>query len=336
MSNISPKKIVASIHEIGSLPQTLAAVLQVINDPNSGAKDIADVISKDLSLTTRVLKMVNSANYGRRTRVSRISEAVTVMGLNSIKVLTLSSSVFGMISGKELAEKFNIKLISRHLIETASIARSLAEKINYPDPEEAFVAGILHDVGIVLMVLYFKEKYCDLLGELRTGGRGILESEKELFGFTHCDIGAELIESWKLPTRLAFVVQNHHVTDNAGIIPEDSTLNNLVALSDRMTLGPFEGYYPDAEENIKFMRDVASRLKINSDELNKIRRESIVQSVKLAEYLELDTGDLLEIVIEANSKLAELYNSMEKIYLQKQDLERKLTGVDVEKVVEPV
>jgi putative nucleotidyltransferase with HDIG domain len=280
--------------------------------------------------------MVNSANYGRRTRVSRISEAVTVMGLNSIKVLTLSSSVFSMISGQELAEKFNIKLISRHLIETASIARSIAEKIEYPEPEEAFVAGILHDVGIVLMVLYYKERYCDLLAELKASDKGILENERELFGFTHCDIGAELIESWKLPTRLVFVVQNHHTTDNTGIIPEDSTLNNLVALADRMTLGPFEGYYPDAEENIMFMRDISSRLNIGSQELNKIRKESIVESVKLAEYLELDTGDLLEIVTEANSKLAELYMSMEKIYLQKRDLEQQLSGIAVETVAEPV
>ena len=97
MNSLSPKDIVAGISQIGSLPQSLAAVLEVINNPNSGAKEIAEVISQDVSLTTRVLKLVNSANYGCGRKISRISEAVTLVGVNSIKVVALSSTVFGII-----------------------------------------------------------------------------------------------------------------------------------------------------------------------------------------------------------------------------------------------
>ena len=330
MEVTNPKEIVAGIHQIGSLPQTLAAVLKVVDDPNAGAKEIAATISADVSLTTLVLKMVNSAHYGRNRRVGKISEAVAVMGINSLKVLALSSSVFSLIAGEELVEKFNIKKISRHLIEVASTSRKIAEAINYGDQEEAFVAGVLHDVGILVMILYFKEDYARVFEEMRTSLLGLMDAEKKLFGCTHCDVGAELIESWKLPTRLAFVVQNHHDADNAGIIPDDSMLNNIVALADRLTLGPFNDYYPDIEQNIRFISDLSKYLNIRQDDLNKIREESIINSIKLAEYLELDVGDLIEILSDANKKLAEMYISLEKMYLERDNLLKRLRNAQLE------
>lgn len=322
MDNISPKEIVSSIHQIGALPQTLAAVLKAVDDPNTGAKEIAKAISTDVSLTTLVLKMVNSVHYNRTRRVSKISEAVTVMGVNSLKVLALSSSVFGLIDGKDHTEKFNIKRICRHFIEVASIARSIAEVIKSGDLEEAFVGGILHDVGILIMILHFKDEYEAAFDEMNRSGKGLIEAEMKIFGCTHCDVGAELIESWKLPTKLAFAVQNHHDCDNAGIIPEDSAFNNIIALADRITLGPFEDYYPDVEQNIEFIHEISKMLKIKEDDLNRIRKESIVQSIKLAQYLELEVGDLIDILSDANKKLAEMYISLERIYLEKEKLRK--------------
>lgn len=332
MENISPKEIVSSIHQIGALPQTLAAVLKVVDNPNTGAREIAQAISTDVSLTTLVLKMVNSAHYNRARRVSKISEAVTVMGVNSLKVLALSSSVFSLVGGKELDEKFNIKKISRHFIEVASIARSIAEVIESADQEEAFVGGILHDVGILIMILHFEEKYGDALEEMNSSGKGLVQAEKKIFGCTHCDVGAELIESWKLPTKLAFAVQNHHECDNAGIIQKDSTFNNIIALADRITLGPFEDYYPDVEQNIEFIHEISKNLKLKEGDLNRIRKESIVQSIKLAQYLDLEIGDLIEILSDANKKLAEMYISLERIYLEKEELRKKTVGTQTEPV----
>jgi HD-like signal output (HDOD) protein len=107
--------------------------------------------------------MVNSAHYNRARRVSKISEAVTVMGVNNLKVLALSSSVFSLVGGKNLTETFNIKRISRHFIEVASIAQSIAEVVESCDHEEAFIGGILHDVGILVMILHFNEKYVNVI-----------------------------------------------------------------------------------------------------------------------------------------------------------------------------
>ncbi len=296
----------------------LAAVLKILNNPAAGADGIADVIAKDVSLTTRVLKMVNSAQYSRSRKVTRVSEAVVVMGLNSIKMLTLSSSVFGMIPDKELTERCDIKRIWRHLIETATGARRIAEETGYRDPEEAFVAGILHDLGIIIMLLYFKEKYLDAVDIMKNNKAGLIAAEKDAFGFTHCEVGMEMVNAWKLPPKLAFVVGHHHRFDHIGLMPGDAELNNIIALADRMILGPFDEYYPNVEENITLIRSACQKLDLDSKTANSIRKDSIHQAIELAQYLELDVGEIIDILTEANERLAELYFSLEKLYLDRQ------------------
>jgi len=231
-----------------------------------------------------------------------------------------------MMNRKELAERHSIKRICRHLIEVAATGRRIAEESGCGDPEEAFVAGMLHDVGIVIMILYYQEKYFDLIANVNARTHGILKAEKDVFGCTHCEVGEELVESWKLPKKLAFVAGNHHNPDAARIIPEDAQLNDIIALADRITLGPFEEIQPNIEGNIEFVHTVSGRLSLNYDSLNSIRKESIVQSIKLAQYLELDAGDLIDILSDANSKLADLYISLERLYLEKQDLQKKLSS----------
>ncbi len=328
MESPSPKEIISQITEIGSLPQTLAAVLKVLNNPHSGADEIADVISRDVSLTTRVLRMVNSAQFARKRKVTKVSEAVMIMGINSIKVLTLSSSLFGMVTEKEFLQKCNIKRIWRHFIETASNARAIAVEMEYKEPEEAFVAGIIHDLGIILMLLYFKDKYLEVIGKARVEKKGIESAERQVFGLTHCEVGFEMTAAWKLPPSFSFVVQNHHhlVTD---IKAEEAVLNNIISLADRMTNGPFENYYPDIEHNIEFIQSACRALNLDSDTVNRIRKDSILESIKLAEYLELDIGDILEILTEANDKLAELYFSLERLYLEKQKLQAMMSESSV-------
>ncbi|MEW5924932.1 MAG: HDOD domain-containing protein [Candidatus Zixiibacteriota bacterium] len=332
MSTITPKELISKIHEIGSLPQSLAAVLKVLNNPVAGADEIAGVISKDVALTTRVLKMVNSAQYSRRHKVSKVSEAVVVMGLNSIKMLTLSSSVFGMIPDKELGEKLDIKRIWRHLIETATSARKIAEATKYRDPEEAFVAGILHDLGIIIMLLYYKEKYLEAVDIMKNDKAGLTAAEKKAFGFTHCEVGAEMINAWKLPPRLAFVVQHHHQFDASGLMPEDSDLNSIISLADRLTLGPFDEYYPELEQNIMFIRSSSSKMNLEIKTVNAIRKDSIHQALQLAEYLDLEVGEIIDILTEANERLAEMYFSLEKIYIDRQNSQ----GQEKDQLVEVV
>ncbi len=330
MTSPNPQDIITAIREIGTLPQSLTAVLQVIDNPNSGASEIAEVISRDTSLTSRVLKMVNSAQYGRTRHVSRVSEAVTVMGLNSIKVLALSSSLFSIRPDDELFEQLNIKRMWRHFIETASTARNIAEEIGYPDPEEAFVAGIMHDVGTIMMILYFKEEYMAVLNLLKEQRLGIIPIEEKLFGFNHCEVGLALAKNWRLPGRVSFAIMHHHDPEPPDIIPEDTTLNNIVALADRIAMAPVDGYHPSIENDIKFIRATSKKLNLPAEAANRIRKTSLLQSIIMCEFLELDFGDLMEVVTEANNRLAEMYFSLELVMVERDVLSRELDGSPVE------
>ncbi len=323
MTALSPQDIISAIREIGTLPQTLTSVLQVVDNPDSGASEIAEVISKDTSLTSRVLKMVNSVQYGRTRHVSKVSEAVTVMGVNSIKVLALSSSLFNIKPEDELFDQLNIKRMWRHFIETASTARNIAEEIGYREPEEAFVAGILHDVGTIMMILFFKEEFMAVVNLLKEQKLGIIPIEEKLFGFNHCQVGQALAKSWKLPERVTFAILNHHNPDPPDIVPEDTTLNNIVALADRIAMAPIDGYHPSIENDIMFIRATSKKLNLPAEAANRIRKTSLLQSIILCEFLELDIGDMMEVVTEANNRLAEMYFSLEQIIIERDALSRE-------------
>jgi len=320
MSSPTPRDIVAKVCEIGSLPQSLASVLKVLDDPSADANKIADVISKDVALTVRVLKMVNSAQYSRTRKVTKISEAVSVMGWNSIKMLTLSSSIFGMIPDDKMNEKFDIKRIWLHLIETAVNAKNIALELKQREPEEAFVAGILHDLGIIIMLLHFKDEYVEIAEKVKEKKQSIVDLEREKFNFTHCDIGAEMVEAWKLPPRLVYVIQNHHTTNAPRIVEDDARLNDIIMMADRLTSGPFDESFPDIEENIKLIYELQKRLDLSADATNTIRKVSTRQALSMAEYLELDIGEIIDILAQANEHMAELYFSLEKMYMEKNSI----------------
>jgi HD-like signal output (HDOD) protein len=317
----TPEEVVQKTCDFGSLPQTLAAVLKVINNPKSDSDDVAEVISQDVSLTARLLRMVNSVQYGRNRKVSKISEAVVVMGLNSVKMLALSSTVFSLGSEPEQNDQYDLHRIWRHLIETAVNARSIAEAVKYREPEEAFVTGLLHDVGIILMLSYFKEQYCLLIEQMKSEDRGLCAVEKERFGFDHCQVGGELIKAWKLPPRLGFVLENHHNADKPDIVPDDDKLNEIVALADCMAMEPMDGYYPGIEENIKYACALEKKLGLSSERLAQIRKSSLLRMFDLAKNLELDIGEMLPILSQMQDRMAALYLSMEKLYTKKQKSE---------------
>ena len=324
MHPLTPQEVVSTVREIGALPQTMATVLKVLDNPDSSADEIANVINRDVALTSRVLKMVNSVRYGRSRKVSHVSEAVRVMGLNSIKVLTLSSSVFGIKPEDDLFEQLNIKRIWRHFIETAIVARNIAEEAGYRDPEEAFIAGLLHDIGIVIMMLHFKDDFLTVIKNLEKSNAGIIAAETGQWSFTHCDVGAAMAETWKLPPRVIHVIKHHHNITSPAIIPEDDLLNAIVAAADRIAFGPFDHYTTGVEDDIRFVQTARDKIQLDHETLKNIRKRSLIQSIELANYLELDAGDIIEVLTDANDCLADLYFSLEQVLIEKNQLENRL------------
>jgi HD-like signal output (HDOD) protein len=143
------KKVLSDNRELASLPQTLAEVLRVTRDDRSSAQDMATVIMKDPALTARVLRIVNSAYYGLGRQIGSISQSIMTIGMRQVSALALSSSVYKMTDN--WSSGFDRRLFWRHSLEVAIAARMIAEHVKWKNVEEPWVAGLLHDIGLLVL-----------------------------------------------------------------------------------------------------------------------------------------------------------------------------------------
>lgn len=242
MSNIKPgssyETILKRIRDIPSLPDVVSKILAVISKPTTPASEIARLISYDPGLTSKVLRMVNSAAYGFQRQISSIQHGIMILGFNNVRGLVLSASIFKLFEGHTHPGGLNHKDFWEHSMRTAVAARVLAKELRVPDADDIFSAAMLHDIGKVVLDIYFQQDYQRVLAEARRldmpiHGRKFYMLEHQLLGITHTGIGSFLATKWKLPMTITEVIQFHHEPDKAQNCPH---LVHLVALANEMTV----------------------------------------------------------------------------------------------------
>ena len=198
------------IREIPTLPSVASKVLQILDNPRSSAPDVEQIIMLDQALAARILKLVNSAYYGFPRKISTISQAVVILGFVTVKNLVLSISVadFFIMSGK--SRLFNRSQLWRHSVGTAVASKIIARKARFPQLEEAFMAGLLHDVGKVILDHYFSEEFAQVLALIQEKDICMYEAEREVLGVSHAVVGRWIADRWNLPQMLAEVINYHH------------------------------------------------------------------------------------------------------------------------------
>ena len=181
-------------------------IMKLVDDPLTNAEDIQKAIIADQALTTRMLRMANSAFYGVRQKIDTISEAISIMGFNSIRTLTLA------VSTREVYKRFGVieQRLWEHSLGVSIASGMLAGEVSFPRKEEVVVAGLLHDIGKVIIDNSQPERLSLLTQRVHDERLPFSSLEQEVFGYGHAEAGFLLLEKWGFPSKLCDVIARHH------------------------------------------------------------------------------------------------------------------------------
>ncbi len=201
--------LVGRIDEISSLPSIALQVMEVANDPASGAADLKAVMEGDSSLSARVLRCVNSSAYAIRSEITNLQQAIAYLGTKQIRNLALMVTVSDLFKDDGTIGPYRRSELWRHLVAVGICARMIAMRLKYADFEEMFLGGLLHDIGIVLADQHVHEPFEQLVLSL-DGREPLCVAERREFGFDHTMLGTEVANMWGFPEAARAAIRYHH------------------------------------------------------------------------------------------------------------------------------
>jgi HD-like signal output (HDOD) protein len=258
---LSPDQVrekIKTIIQLPALPAIALEVVDLVDNPKTSASKLGKVISTDQALTAKVLKIANSPFYGFPKKISTIDFAIIVLGFDALKEIVISISLVSSLQ-KKSDTHFDSKSFWDHSITTGVIARKLARDLGYRISGEAFVGGLLHEMGISVIHRYFNNEFNRIIDITRDTDLSILEAEESVLGLTHGEVGGLLAERWNLPDHLKEAVSMHHTPANAQLNPD---LVALVHCADIMS-HKLTNQIPDFDKGVDFDPQALQRVKLD-------------------------------------------------------------------------
>jgi len=203
------KRLFSRIHEVSSLPAVALKVIEIANDSSTEAEDLLIAIRFDPAMAARIMRTVNSAYYGLPNRVGDLKLAISLLGFDEIRNLAMTAYVAQMFRGSVGYGTYSREKLWNHMIGTAMVARLVAGITRCALPREAYLAGLLHDLGIILIDQYLHAPFCKVIDSLQVNGDQC-NLEREALGFDHAELGAFVAERWRLPDHLVAAIRYHH------------------------------------------------------------------------------------------------------------------------------
>ena len=266
-----------------SFPQAALKLLEMVGDEDVSVKDVARVIESDPGIAAKVLEMVNAAGFGLQRKVTTLTEAVVFLGIDPIRKLCIGMTVFQGLFATSNSRTFDRIHFWRHSLSVAVLAMELAKKLELPNPEEAYVAGLLHDVGKIFLDLQGHRDYGEFLHDTGSFQETIVDLERKTLGLGHDDVGAYFCSLWGLPDSIILPVKYHHRSFPAEVLPADQALLiSIVALSNFICwtqgVGSFESdtvcppvLAPEIERFVDLDKiDVIARIRAMNREMERI------------------------------------------------------------------
>ncbi len=217
--------IIMTTRDLPAMPQVASKVLELSSDPNTSASQLQQVISDDQAMTARILKIANSALYSCSRKIKTLTEAIVMLGFNSIRSLVVTSAARNLYNTRTSQTGLKERLLWEHSIGCAFACRLMAAETRPSFTEEAFLAGLMHDIGKLVLNIQTPEMFDQIVQVVYNENQPFVDSEREIFGFDHTEVGALLANKWKLSPVLEEVIKNHH--NQAALSPETPLLSYL-------------------------------------------------------------------------------------------------------------
>ncbi|MDT8405347.1 HDOD domain-containing protein [Sulfuriflexus sp.] len=206
---LTAKNLISAVSDLVSLPETVLRVSEMVDDPRSSAADIGELIRQDPGLAARLLHIANSPFYGFPSRIDSIPLAITIIGTDQLRDILLATSSIQTFSAFP-NELVSLETFWHHSLRCAVIARSLAAHLHETNVERYFTAGLLHDIGYLIIYHQLPELASRTLTHSNRNREIVHIVEQEILGFDHCMVGGELLRQWNLPPSLCEAVEFHH------------------------------------------------------------------------------------------------------------------------------
>jgi len=222
-TNDKLQNIIRTTRDLPAMPQVASKVLELSSDPNTSADQLQQVISDDQAMTGRILKIANSAMYSCSRKVKTLTEAIVMLGFNSIRSLVVTSAARNLYNTRKVTTGLKERLLWEHSVGAAFACRLLVQERIPKLAEEAFLAGLMHDIGKLVLNLRVPEQFDEIVQLVYNDNRSFHLTEKEILGFNHAEVGARLVNKWNLSPVLEDTILNHHN-------PEAMTIDNPLLL----------------------------------------------------------------------------------------------------------
>ena len=319
---INRQSIIAQIQReenLLSLPQTLAEILKEVEKENVSTESICKIIKNDPALTSRILKMSNSTFYQRFSKTTTVHQAVSVLGITTVVCLALSSSVFRPeIIAKEAG--INTTNFYTYILSVATCCERIAKELSLKASEEAFIIGLLNDVGMLFFLHHYPEQFKKVLNK-KAECKSLAEAERAVFGIDHYEVSSLLVHRWKLPETIA---------DSVGLQASNKSsehvikLQYILRLSMLMNSDRYSGFESTLEERLGEISRVSAVLNLTKQQLDNISTQLMSGTIEIAEHFGVDIGSVEELLIKANQEIWKAYLTIEHLFKVRQELSQQI------------
>jgi putative nucleotidyltransferase with HDIG domain len=266
---------IRDISHIATLPEITLKIVELVEDPRSTAQDLHKIIANDPALCSRILKVVNSSFYGLPGQIGSINRAIVMLGLNAVKNIAIAASLAKLFRGGDLTPNFSARALWMHSVSTAACAKMLSDRMGFAASDEAFLSGLIHDIGIMVEMQFDRNRLIDVVQRVGASPEGIPAQdmrriEESVFSANHQQFGAALCAKWKFPAAFAVVTGHHHWPMD---LPQDQrTLPSIVYVADRLSADLTGGFRLDLPST-EIAPEVRDSLKLTAQLLDDLRRD---------------------------------------------------------------